>query len=62
MEWARGVFAIGAIGRLFKFLQLLFKVVVESDTFDDGRVGFLELIAVETNKYSLDVVDELVNP
>jgi hypothetical protein len=40
----------------------LVKVVVELVTVDEGGVWLFELVAVQVDEDSFEVVDELVNP
>jgi len=40
----------------------LIKVLVELQALDNRRVRFLELVAVQTDKYGLYIVDEFINP
>ncbi len=49
-------------GRALELGQLLVEVLVEVVALDDGRVGLLQLVAVELYEYRLDVVHQLVDP
>ncbi len=48
--------------RNLEFLELLIKVLVELDALHHRGIGLLQLVTIETDEYSLDIVDEFVNP
>ena len=53
---------VGFATRFLEFLQLLVEVLIKFEALNNGCVWLLELLAVETDKNGLDIVDKLIDP